>query len=119
MRCRFDDVADDPVQVRAGRLWRVLDAVPLEDLVVGNPHAAARTRGRAAVVCGLLDDYCRKTPVGGGEGSDHAGAAAPDHDDVELLSCHVEHVIELPGPGATAPVTRVRGLRLHDPVSHP
>ena len=70
-------------------------------------------------MCGLLDDYCRETPVGGSEGSNHAGAAAPDHDDVELLSCHVEHVIELPGPGATAPVTRTRGLRLNDPGSHP
>ena len=48
--------------------------------------------------------------MGGGEGSDHAGGAAPDHDDVELLSCHVEHVIELPGLGTTGPVgTSTRG----------
>ena len=60
---------------------------------------------------GLLDDYCRKTPVRGGKGSHHAGSAAPDHDDVVLLRCHVEHVIELPGLGATGPVTRTRGLR--------
>src|SRR3984957_18483638 len=47
----------------------------------------------------------------GGEGSNHAGAAASDHDDVVLLRCHVEHVIELPGSGATGPVKRTRGLR--------
>ena len=35
--------------------------------------------------------------MGGGEGGDHAGGAAADHDDVVLLSSHVEHVIELPG----------------------
>ena len=56
---------------------------------------------------GLLDDYCREAPVRGGEGSHHAGAAASDHDDVVLLCCHVEHVIELPGSGATGPVTTV------------
>jgi hypothetical protein len=38
---RFDDVADDPVQVGAGRFRGVLDAVAREDLVVRNPHAAA------------------------------------------------------------------------------
>ncbi len=74
---------------------------------------------RAAEVCGFLYDYSAETPVGGRKGSNHAGAAASDHDDVELLSCHVEHVIELPGPGATAPVNRTRGLRLNDPGSHP
>ena len=116
---RFDDVSDDSVQVGAGRLRGVFDAVALENLVVGNPHSSARTCSRAAIVRSLLDDYCRKTPVGGGEGSNHAGAAAPDDDDVELLSCHVEHVIELPGPGATGPVTRTRGLRLNDPACHP
>ena len=49
--------------------------------------------------------------MSGGEGGDHAGGAAADHDDVVLLCCHVEHVIELPGPAATDPVTRTRGLR--------
>src|SRR6202012_5327412 len=116
---RFDDVADDSVQIRAGRFRRVLYPVALQDFVVRNPDTAARTGGGAAVMRGLLDDYCRETPVGGSEGSNHAGAAASDHDDVELLSCHVEHVIELPGPGATAPVKRVRGLRRNDLGSRP
>lgn len=55
--------------------------------------------------------------MSGGQGSNHAGGAASDHDDVELLSCHVEHVIELPGLGATAPVTTTRGLRSMIPVA--
>jgi hypothetical protein len=49
--------------------------------------------------------------VRGGKGSHHAGSAASDHDDVVLLRCHVEHVIELPGLAATGPVKRTRGLR--------
>ena len=98
MRFARDHVADDRVQVGAGRLRRVLDAVALEDLVVRDPDAAAGARSGTAVVCGLLDDYCRESLVGRGEGGDHAGGAASDHDDVVLLSCHVEHVIELPGP---------------------
>src|SRR4051812_23205440 len=49
--------------------------------------------------------------MGGGEGSDHAGGAAADHDDVVLLSCHVEHVIELPRRRTTGPVGSASGLR--------
>ena len=52
----FDDVADDGVQVRPGRLWCVGDAVAPQDLVVRDPHATARSRGRSAVVRGLLYD---------------------------------------------------------------
>ena len=48
--------------------------------------------------------------MGGGEGGDHAGGAAADHDDVVLLSSHVEHVIELPGRPTTVPVDETRGL---------
>ena len=50
------DVADDAVQVGAGRLGGVADPVTLEDLVIGNPDAAARARSRAAEVGGFLDD---------------------------------------------------------------
>ena len=45
----------------------------------------------------LLDDYCGESLVSGGQGGDHPGSTAPDHDDVVLLTSHVEHVIELPG----------------------
>ena len=48
---RFHDVAHD-----AAGLRRIGDAVTLEDLVVGDPHPAARACGRAAVVRSLLDD---------------------------------------------------------------
>ena len=58
MRLGFDDVADDRVQVRPGRLGGVGDAVALEDLVVRDPHATARSRGGSTVVRGLLYDYC-------------------------------------------------------------
>ena len=54
----FDDVADDAVQVRPGRLRGIGDAVAFENLVVRDPHATARPRGRSTVVRGLLDDYC-------------------------------------------------------------
>ncbi len=58
----------------------------------------------------LLYDYCREALVGCGEGGDHAGSAAADHDNVVLLSSHVEHVIELTGNPTTAPVKEVRGI---------
>ena len=42
--------------------------------------------------------------MGRGQRGDHAGGAASHHDDVVLLTTHVEHVIELPGRLTTAPV---------------
>ena len=98
------------MQVGAGGLGGVLDPVALEDLVVRDPHAATRPRSGTSVVRGLLNDYCRESLVGGGEGGDHAGCATADHDDVVLLLGHVEHVIELPGRPTTVPVDETRGL---------
>ena len=83
-----DDVTDDGVQVGAGSIGGVGDTVALEDLVIGDPHPAPGAGCRAAEVRGLFQDYRRKSLMGGGEGGDHAGRAAPDHNDVELLSSH-------------------------------
>ena len=83
-----DDVTDDRVKVGAGSLGGVGDTVALEDLVIGDPHPAAGAGCRAAEVRGLLQYHRRKTLMGGGEGGDHAGPAASDHNDVELLNRH-------------------------------
>ena len=53
-----DDVADEGVQVGARRLFGVGHPVTLEDLVIRDPHAAARTGRRATEVRGLLDHDC-------------------------------------------------------------
>ena len=112
-----DDVADDGMQVFGGGSGVVLDPVAPEDLVVRDPDAAARACCGAAVVWSLLDDHRRQALVGGGERGDHASGTATDHDDVILLSAHIEHVIELAAWPTTAPVegtTRVRSRGLEN-----